>query len=67
MIAFIQDTIVENTSNENDVLVKYNLILTKWMNEALELIQKWLKEAEKDSAKHEASILHAHIGKWLFL
>jgi hypothetical protein len=25
-----------------------------------------LKEAEKDSAKHEASILHAHIGKLLF-
>jgi|TARA_B110000091_G_C13803128_1_gene471194 hypothetical protein len=66
MIAFIQDTIVENTSNENDVLVKYDLILTKWMNEALVLIQKWLKEAEKDSAKHEASILHAHIGKLLF-
>jgi hypothetical protein len=61
MLTFVQNVMDSKLSSENDTLIHYDGLLTKWMDSVLGLIETWLAEAQLEDSNYEASVFHAHL------
>ena len=60
-LTFLKDVCKSGTSNENETLKKYDNHFSDWIERAVAMATKWLKESEKAGSKKESTIFRAHI------